>query len=101
MVRALLMTVVLVVGLSMVSVAEAGWRHRGCGGHHRVHHRGCASNYHGSYYGGGCYNQGYRGHGYRGCQSRYYGGHHSNYGSCGGGHTYHRSTGGCSNGVCY
>ncbi|WDI44133.1 hypothetical protein [Bremerella sp. P1] len=79
MVRALLMTVALLVGLSMVSVSEAGWRHRRCGGHH---YRGCSTVYRGS-----CYNNTYQGSCYSG------------YSSCGSQGCQTQSSG-CANGVC-
>lgn len=88
MVRALLMTAVLVVGLSMASVAEAGWRHRQCGQHRSHHHRGCSSSYYGNYYGGGCYNNSYQG-----CQQ-------SSWNHCGG-QSYSSPSSGCSGGVCW
>ncbi|QDU73379.1 hypothetical protein Pan97_03490 [Bremerella volcania] len=84
MVRALLMTVALLVGLSMVSVSEAGWRHRRCGNYH---YRGCATTYHGSYYHGGCYD------------NPYYGSYSSGCSSCGGA-SYHAPSTGCASGVC-
>ncbi|MEW4565131.1 hypothetical protein AB1K70_21580 [Bremerella sp. JC770] len=83
MVRALLMTVALLVGLSMVSVSEAGWRHRRCGNYQ---HRGCATTHH-NYY--------------RGCSSNtYQGSCYSGYSSCGGGACYSAPSTGCSSGVC-
>ncbi|MBA2113181.1 hypothetical protein [Bremerella alba] len=85
MVRALLMTVVLVVGLSMASVAEAGWRHRHCG---HQSYSGCAQSHHGSYRHRGCYNNSYGG-----C-------HQNSWNQCGG-QSYQRPSSHCSGGVCW
>ncbi|WP_146115544.1 MULTISPECIES: hypothetical protein [Pirellulaceae] len=82
MVRALLMTVALLVCLSLVSVSEAGWRHRRCGNHH---YRGCATTNYGSCNQGGCYSSGYS----SGCTST----------SCGT-TSYPSQSTGCANGVC-